>query len=217
VRYDIYIYIYIYVIRRLKVNTDNTGNKKFPFSNIRLAHMHGRHGNIYRRTHKIMTAGDTVLILPCDMQILTVQATAMCRYDDNVSLSIQFHRERANYTNINLGVHHFCYKNIGTCNCEHICACFLMRTQHTYAAPNASMHVATVILGTKHKTVFYTEFIYSFPFKEFHILKTGNTFSSLQPSHRMSIRISYARSEVLTAVLLKAQNYIPQDLNLQIL
>jgi hypothetical protein len=32
----------------------------------------------------------------------------------------------------------------------------------------------------------------------------------------MSIRISYARSEVLTVMLQKAQNYIPQDLNLQI-
>ena len=32
----------------------------------------------------------------------------------------------------------------------------------------------------------------------------------------MSVPISYARSEVLTAVPLKAQNYIPQDLNLQI-
>jgi hypothetical protein len=95
------------------------GTKKSTFLNIQLAHMHGRHGNIYRQTHKIMTAGGTVLILPCDMQFVTVQAAASCRYSDDVSLSIQFHSECANYININLGVHNFCYKNICTCKCEH--------------------------------------------------------------------------------------------------
>jgi len=67
-----------------------------------------------------MTASDKVVILPCDTQFVTIQAAAMCHYnDEDVSLHIQFHSEYGDYININLGVHNFCYKNIGTCNCEH--------------------------------------------------------------------------------------------------
>ena len=101
------------------LNIVNTGNKTFTFLNIQLAHTHGRHRNIYRHTHTIMTAGDTVLILSCDTQVVTERAAATCRYNDNVSSNIQFHDEWANYININLCVHNFCYKNICTCKCEH--------------------------------------------------------------------------------------------------
>jgi len=76
-----------------------------------------------------MTDGDTVLILPCETQFVTVQAAAMYRYND-VSPSIQSHSERTNYINVNLGVHNFFIKisPSATMNTQKLCARFLVRT-----------------------------------------------------------------------------------------
>jgi len=151
-------------------------------------HTCGDHGNIYQQTHKIMTDGDTVLILPCDTQFVT-----FCHYNDNVSLSIQFHSECPNYININLGVHTFVI-NISpsaTVSTQKLRACFLVRTLAHLRRSNASMHVATVMLGTKQKKHILYRIHMQFYIQRISHFRNINTLHLIRYSHHIKCQCKF--------------------------
>jgi hypothetical protein len=113
------------------LNTVNAGNKKIPI----LRHTTSTHAWSPRKylptnSQNYDSWRHSSNFTVRHANLLTVQAAAMCHCNDDVSLSIQFHSECAHDININLNVHNFCYKNIGTCNCEHT------KTMHTFSREN---------------------------------------------------------------------------------